>query len=160
MKNLNNLLKVLLENKIDFVLIGGFAGVVHGSTQVTRDIDICALVTPAEIEKLRLALKDLHPKHRMNPNFQPSFLTDPKDTSNLRNIYLETDLGVLDIISEVTAIGNFEQVKKNSVTIDVFGQKCRVISMDALIRAKEKMGRPKDRLVVAELRALQRRTPT
>lgn len=37
MKNLNDLLKRLLNHKIDIVLIGGFAGVVHGSTQVTQD---------------------------------------------------------------------------------------------------------------------------
>lgn len=154
MTNLNNLLQVLLENEIDFVLIGGFAGVVHGSTQVTRDLDICALITPAQIEKLRFALKDLHPRHRMNPNFKPSFLTEPKDLENLRNIYLETDLGVLDIISEVTQVGDFEQVMKNSVEIELFGKTCKVISVDALIRAKEKMGRPKDKLVVAELKAL------
>lgn len=155
MNSLNNLLKVLLENEIDFVLIGGFAGVVHGSTQVTRDLDICALVTPAQVEKLRLALRDLHPRHRMNPNFKPSFLTEPKDLTNLQNIYLETDLGVLDIIGQVTEVGNFEQVKKNSVEIDLFGRKCRVISVEALIKAKEKMGRPKDKLVVAELKALR-----
>lgn len=93
----------------------------------------------------------------MNPNFKPSFLTEPKDLEGLRNIYLETDLGVLDIISEVIEVGDFEKVKKNSVEIDLFGRKCRVISVEALIRAKEKMGRPKDRLVVAELKALRRK---
>jgi hypothetical protein len=157
-KNLNNLLKLLLESEIDFVLIGGFAGVVHGSTQVTRDLDICAFVTPAQIEKLRAALKDLHPRHRMNPNFKPSFLTEPKDLSNLRNIYLETDLGVLDVISEVTEVGEFEDVKRNSVEIELFGHKCKVISFKDLIKTKEKMGRPKDKLVVAELKALQRQS--
>lgn len=158
MNNLNNLLQVLLENEIDFVLIGRFAGVVHGSTQVTRGLDICALITPAQIVKLRQALKELNPKHRMNPNFKPSFLTDPKDLSNLKNIYLETDLGVLDVISEVTEIGTFEQVKQNSVRIDLFGHRCSVISIEALIKAKEKMGRPKDKLVVAELKALNRKS--
>jgi len=156
--NLNNLLQVLLNNEIDFVLIGGFAGVVHGSTQVTRDLDICTLVTPAQVEKLRVALRELNPKHRMNPGFKPSFLSEPKEVKNLRNIYLETDLGILDIISEVTEVGDFEQVKKNSVQIELFGHKCKVISVDALIKAKEKMGRPKDKLVVAELKALRNKS--
>ncbi len=156
MNNLNNLLSLLLENEIEFVLIGGFAGVVHGSTQVTRDLDICALITPAQVEKLRAALKDLHPRHRMNPVFKPSFLTEPKELGELKNIYLETDLGVLDIISDVTEVGNFEQVKENSVEIELFGYKCKVISVEALIKTKEKLGRPKDNLVVAELKALRR----
>ena len=51
MNNLNSLLEILLANEIDFVLVGGFAGVVHGSTQVTRDLDICALVSPDQVEK-------------------------------------------------------------------------------------------------------------
>lgn len=130
---------------------------VHGSTQVTRDLDICALITPAQVQKLRAALKELNPKHRMNPSFRPSFLTEPRDLENLRNIYLETDLGVLDIISEVTEIGNFEQVVDSSIEIELFGKKCRVLSLEALIKAKEKMGRPKDKLVVAELKALRQK---
>lgn len=40
MENLNHLLKRLLESKIEFVLIGGYAAVLHGSSQVTQDIDI------------------------------------------------------------------------------------------------------------------------
>lgn len=156
MNNLNNLLGLLLKNEIEFVLIGGFAGVVHGSTQVTRDLDICALITPAHIEKLRAALKDLNPRHRMNPVFKPSFLTEPKELRDLKNIYLETDLGILDIISEVTEVGNFAQVKESSVEVELFGCKCKVISVEALIKTKEKMGRPKDKLVVAELKALRR----
>lgn len=155
MKNLNSLLQILLDNQIDFVLIGGFAGVVHGSTQVTRDLDICVMITPQQIDHLRRALKHLHPLHRMNPAFKPSFLSEPKDLKGVHNIYLETDLGVLDILSQVTGVGDYERVKAESVEIGLFGHKCRVISVDALIRAKEKMGRPKDKLVVAELKALQ-----
>jgi predicted nucleotidyltransferase len=156
-QNLNNLLQVLLKKNIDFVLIGGFAGVVHGSTQVTRDLDICAAITSNQITLLRDALKDLNPRHRMNPGHKPSFLSEPKEPSNLKNIYLETDLGILDILSSVTGVGEFEQVKKNSVEIELYGRKCRVISLEALIEAKKKMGRPKDKLLVAELEAVRRK---
>lgn len=71
--DLNELLKLLLRDQFDFILIGGFAGVVHGSSQVTRDLDIAMLLTPEQIEKLRTSLKDIHPRHRMNPGFKPSF---------------------------------------------------------------------------------------
>jgi len=39
--DLNKLLQILIENQLDFVIIGGFAGVLHGSTMVTRDLDLC-----------------------------------------------------------------------------------------------------------------------
>ena len=65
MVSLGELLKTLIDAQIDFVLIGGYASVVHGSTMVTRDLDICALVTPVQIEK-PLTLKDDSPKARSN----------------------------------------------------------------------------------------------
>ena len=40
MTNLNELLKKLLSEKIEFVIVGGFAGVLHGATQVTQDLVI------------------------------------------------------------------------------------------------------------------------
>jgi predicted nucleotidyltransferase len=147
-------LKVLLESNIEFVLIGGFAGVVHGSTQVTRDLDICGLISESEVQKLRMALKDLHPRHRMNPNFKPSFLEEPKTIKGLNNIYLETDLGVLDIISKVSGVGSFEEVKARAIEISIFKHKCKVISIEDLILAKEKLDREKDKIVVKELREI------
>ncbi len=52
-ENLKELLKTLLEHKIDFVLIGGFATSVHGSTLVTQDLDTCAAITEEQVAKLR-----------------------------------------------------------------------------------------------------------
>ena len=37
---------------------------------------------------------------------------------------------------------------------EVFGRRCRVISIDDLIRAKESLARPKDLLAAQELRAI------
>jgi len=54
MENLNHLLKRLLESKIDFVLIGGYAAVLHGSSQVTQDIDICAVISDENIDDLHI----------------------------------------------------------------------------------------------------------
>jgi len=153
-KNLNSLLKILLEHQIDFILIGGYASVLHGSTYVTRDLDICGVISSDQIEKLRVALKDVHPRHRMNPNSKPSFLEEPKNLQGINHIYLETDLGVLDILSTVTGVGNFEILKTNSIEIPLFGSKCRVIGIEDLIKAKTAIGRDKDKLVVQELQKI------
>ena len=155
MQNLKTLLKILLEKEIDFVLIGGFAAVVHGSTLVTQDLDICAATTEEQIIKLREALKDLHPHHRMNPNANHSFLDFPTNVEGLNNIYLKTDLGVLDILSETQPAGNFQEIKKRSIEISLYGYKCLVISIDDLIKVKQMMKRPKDIQAVEELRLIQ-----
>ncbi len=157
MENLQNLLKTLLESKIDFVLIGGYAAVVHGSSQVTQDVDICAVMTDSQIEKLRAALMEYKPVHRMNPNFQPSLMEIPKPGQKMNNIYLRTDLGVLDILERVEPIGDFERIKNNAIEINLFSYKCKVISLDDLISVKKSMSRPKDKATLAELVEVKQR---
>lgn len=155
MQDLKKLLEILLENNVDFVLIGGFAAVVHGSTLVTQDLDICMAMSPENIEKLRIILQDYHPWHRMNKAAKLSFLDHPESIDGLNNIYLQTDLGILDILSETQPAGDFESIKKNSIEIPLYGHKCRVISIDDLIKVKEKMNRPKDIQAVQELKKIR-----
>jgi len=138
MKNLNDLLEVLLKSKIDFVLIGGYAGVVHGSSVVTQDIDICAVLTPDNIQKLRACLKDYNPSHRMTQ----------------KKLYIETNIGVVDVIGDVSGVGSFEEVKKGAIEIKLYGYKCKVISIDDLIKCKETLKRPKDLIVAEELKSV------
>ncbi len=152
--NLKQLLERLLQHNIDFVLAGGFACVVHGSPLVTQDIDICLAINEEQIGKLRLALKGLNPRHRMNPSFKPSFLEYPPTLEGVNNIYLETDLGVLDILSELRPVGGFETVKGNSIPISLYGQTCRVVSIEDLIRIKETMTRAKDKETLLYLKQL------
>lgn len=154
-RNLKELLERLLSHEVDFVLIGGFAAMVHGSTLVTQDLDICTAITDTEVRKLREALKDLHPVHRMNPNAKHSFLEYPEDLAGVNNIYLETDLGVLDILSKTPPAGSFEEIKARSVEIPLYGYRCRVISIDDLIKVKEAMNRPKDQQAVRELQIVK-----
>jgi hypothetical protein len=158
MENLKSLLKVLLSNEIDFVIVGGFAGVVHGSSMVTRDLDICATIDENSVAKLRLALCELNPVHRMNLGANISFLDSPKDTRGLNNIYLTTTLGVVDILSEVPPVGGFAMVKSRSIEISIYGYKCRVICVEDLIKIKGSMKRPKDLQMHEELKAIQSRS--
>ena len=160
MQNLKKLLKTLLEHEVDFVLIGGFAAVVHGATLVTQDLDICAAITEDQVNKLRKALKDLHPRHRMNPNAKHSFLEYPKIIKGTNNIYLETDLGILDILSQTEPAGSFDEIKNRSLEISLYGYKCRVISIEDLIQIKKEMKRPKDLQAVEELQIIQQKSKT
>ncbi len=158
-ENLKALLERLLQHEIDFVLAGGLACVVHGSPLVTQDIDICLSIDQEQIGKLRVALTDLSPKHRMNPNFQPSFLDYPEQLEGTKNIYLETDLGILDILSELSPVGAFERVKRDAITVPLFGYQCRVVSIEDLIRIKATMKRPKDKETLLHLREILNRQP-
>ncbi|MBK6597171.1 MAG: nucleotidyltransferase [Proteobacteria bacterium] len=153
MTDLNRLLQVLRNAEIEFVIVGGFAAMLHGSALLTRDLDVCALLTPENVDKLRHVLREFHPIHRMTPQRLP-FLGNPEPGVSLHNLYLQTDLGPLDILSSITGVGDYGRVLETSIEIDLFGERVRVISIDELLKSKEALGREKDRLAAKELRAI------
>ncbi len=156
MSDLKTLLKRLLEHDVEFVVIGAFASAAHGVTLLTQDVDICCPFTPRNLLKLQEAVADLHPVHRLTPKRLPLQLTR-KNCRGLKNLYLETDLGVLDCLGEVLGVGGFTTMKRQSVVIDLGFGKCRVLGLDALIKAKRAMDRPRDREAVKQLEAIRAR---
>lgn len=153
--NLINLLQRLSENQVDFVIVGGFAAVFHGSTLVTQDIDVCCDFSAPNLMRLWKAIKDLHPVHRLSPKRIPLQMT-PAFCTGLKNLYLETDMGVLDCLGSILGLGDFETVKKHSMEIKApGGQTFRVLTIDALILAKKAMDRPKDKETVIQLQAIR-----
>lgn len=153
MQSLSDLLTRFADSGLEFVIIGGFAGVLHGSSYVTRDLDICAVLTPANVERLRDTLKDLNPRHRMTPQ-KLSFLQNPKLGEAINNLYLETDWGVIDIFSSVLGLGALDRLEANAEAFEIGGKTCRVIGIADLIKAKEAMGRDKDLLAAKELKMI------
>ncbi len=144
------LLSKLSENNFDFIVIGGFAAAAYGSSFVTSDLDVCAILKPENIEKLRFALADIHPVHRIANN-KPSFLETPKSIEGINNLYLQTDAGVLDLLSNVTGVGDFQELSKSCIEIKIYGYRCKIISIEDLIKAKLAIERPKDLEVAKEL---------
>lgn len=153
MKSLHLLLQRFADAGLDFVVVGGFAGVLHGSSYVTDDLDICAVMSPETVAKLRTALADLKPVHRMTHQ-RLSFLEHPPVGQPLANVYLETEAGIVDVLGSVMGIGDYQALARQSIEIPLFGRTCRVISLEGLITAKEAMGREKDLLTAKELRAI------
>jgi predicted nucleotidyltransferase len=150
---LNRLLQRLFDANVDFVIVGGFGAMLHGSSLVTRDLDVCAVLTPDNLEKLRSTFRDLHPTHRMTSQ-RISFLENPEPGTGLNNLYLQTDLGPLDLMSSITGVGDFSRVAAGSIEVELFGHRVRVIGLEDLILAKQALGREKDLLAVKELRAI------
>jgi len=79
----SRLIAKLTGSGFEFVMIGGYAAVTYGSSQVTRDLDVCAVLTSENIELLRKALAEWNPRHRMTPE-RLLFLKFPKAGEPLR----------------------------------------------------------------------------
>jgi len=155
--DLTDIIERLIIADVDFVLVGGLAAVTHGSSMTTQDIDICCDFSSENLLRLQSALEGLNPIHRMTTNRLPLELTRT-NCGSLKNLYLDTDWGQLDCLGEVLGLGNFEQVKQLSETLELDGNACRILRIDALIAAKKAMGRPKDIETIKQLEAIQRET--
>jgi hypothetical protein len=154
MQNLSELLRRLIVSDVEFVLVGGFAAVAHGVTLVTRDLDICCRFTEINLMRIQKAFTDLHPVHRLRTDL-PLNLT-PEQCAGLKNLYIRTDFGNVDCLSEILVLGYFDEVARQAVKVELPSGICRILDIEPLIRAKEAMDREHDRITVRHLREIQK----
>ena len=153
--NFFNLLELLVKAGVDFIIVGGFAGVVYGCTYITQDIDICCDFSVDNLLLLQKALSNVHPVHRMTGNRQQLELTK-ENCSQYKNLYLDTDIGQLDCLSFIDGLGDYQKVKQASELIRVEDMQLRVLNLDALIKAKKAMNRPRDKEAILQLEAIKK----
>lgn len=149
----DSLLKELYRLEVEFVIIGGMAAVAHGSAYLTVDLDLCYSRKKENLEKLAQALAPFHPSLRGAPPDLPFSLDVSAFKSGL-NFMLTTDLGDLDLLGEVTGLGGYAEVLSFSEEMEIFGMRCKVLSLEGLIKTKRAVGRAKDLRLLPELEAL------
>jgi hypothetical protein len=147
-------LRLLTQHQVEFVIVGGVAISAHGSSYLTYDLDVAYARTRDNLKRLAAALASYHPRPRDLPA-DLSFVWDEQALQHGTNFTLTTDLGNLDLLGEVTGLGDYAHVRAQSVVMNLFGLQCRVLSLDALIITKRAAGRPKDLLALPELEALR-----
>jgi hypothetical protein len=148
------LLRRLLEARIEFILVGGLAATVHGSARATFDIDVVYARSRSNIERLVATLAPLNPYMRGAPPGLP-FRLDARTMERGLNFTLETTLGDLDLLGEVTGGGTYADLLPDTEEIVVFGFSCRCVTLSKLIALKRATGRPKDNEILAELEGLR-----
>lgn len=146
--------RILAKASVEFVVIGGVALRTHGSGYLTQDLDICYSRAKENLKRIADALRPLKPRPRGFPENLP-FVWDWSTLQNGTNFTFRTSLCDIDLLGEVSGLGTYEDTVKNSVIVDFEGVAVRVLSIDALIKAKEAAGRPKDAAGLNELYALR-----
>lgn len=159
MADADTLLHPLLSGGFECVIVGEFAAAAYGVAPLTMNLELCCPFTSENLRRLAGALGTLHPCHRRDPQRTPFVLTDDL-LARPQNLYLQTDLGQLDCLSEVKGVGDYAEVRRQSIEVELPAGPCRILSLEALIRAKEAMGGPKDKLTLLQLKAIQERTQT
>ncbi len=151
------LLTRLKDSGLDFVVIGGVCVVFHGAPVATFDLDVCCPFGEENVQRIESAVADLHPFHRLTTNKLPLAMSRSA-FGELKNLYLQTDLGKLDCLSEVSGVGDFDAVKKRSVVASFSYGQFRFLSLDALIASKKAIGRERDLAAVRALVAIKERS--
>ena len=148
------LLETLVLHDVDFVLIGGMAGVARGSSYVTLDVDVAYDRARANLERLAGALQELDAKLRGAPPDLP-FVPDTKTLENGANFTFDTRYGSLDILADPAGAPAYARLRDEAGDeLLVEGIRIRVASLDHLIAMKEAAGRPKDLLMASEYRVI------
>ena len=157
MSELDAILTRLIAAEVECVLIGGYAAIAHGASYVTQDVDVCAPLDFANLQRIAKAMEGTNPRHREHPAEIPFNLE--RHHSGLKNLYLMTDLGPVDFLGTVPGIGDYAFAKAHSVIARLPFGNIRILDRATLIRSKEHAGRPRDLLVVGQLRAIDEALP-
>jgi hypothetical protein len=143
------------DHSVDFVIVGAVALVLHGSSRVTRDLDICYSRERANLDRIVKALKPFAPTLRGAPADLPFALDLPTLRAGL-NFTLTSSAGDIDLLGDITGLGAFPAVKRLSSPMRIYDREVGVLSLDGLERAKRATGRLKDLADLAEIREIKR----
>jgi hypothetical protein len=149
------ILRVLDEHGVRYVLIGGLAAMLHGAPHVTTDVDVVPEDGQANLERLSAALRDLDARIRTTgePEGIP-FDHSAESLSRVRVWNLQTSKGDLDITFEPSGTRGYDDLRRDVVRMEVRGIDVPVASLADVVRSKEAAGRARDRAALPALREL------
>jgi hypothetical protein len=154
----DRILRTLTAREVDFVVIGGLAGNILGTADVTNDLDICYARERENLERLAGALQDLEARLRVAGGADDD-LPFPIDARSLRlgdSFTFVTVAGDLDVLATPSGTSGYQDLAQDARRVEVGeGLDVLVVSLDDLIRMKRASARVKDRLQLEHLAALR-----
>jgi predicted nucleotidyltransferase len=147
--DIRRLLEPLIRHGVDFVLIGGMAGIARGSNYPSFDLDVAYARDKANVRRLVSALEEIGVRLRGAPADLP-FALDDRVIENGANFTFVTPFGDLDVLADIDGIRSYRELLAKSEEREFFGLAVRVASLDHLIAMKRAANRPKDRNMLEE----------
>ena len=137
------MLQILLEEGVEFIIVGAYALAAHGYPRATGDIDIW--IKP-DADNARKVLRSL------NRFGTPLYSLSENDLTVQGTVF---QIGVIprriDILTSITGV-NFDDAWKDCLQVEIDGLIIPVLSREKLIANKEAIGRDKDVIDVKNLR--------
>ena len=149
-QKLNDAVRAFQEAGIDFVVIGGLAMVAHGSSYITRDVDVAYSIDNDNLKRLATFLSAINPR-LLGGSTSDQIVITITALQRVKFLNLFTDLGEIDVMREIAGVESFAGLWERAVAMDMGGFTVRVASLDDLIAMKRAANRPKDQLHLFEL---------
>lgn len=140
---IRKVLSTLATHEVRYLLMGGQACVLYGAAEFRRDCDIAILCEPANIERLKAAIRELEAEPIAVPPFEPEYLLrghavhfrcQSEDAAGIR----------LDVMAKMRGVAPFEELWQRRTTLtDDAGVSIDVLALGDLVTAK-KTQRDKD----------------
>ena len=131
----NEFLRLLNANRVEYLLVDGYAVGLHGYPRATVDLDVWVGATPDNAERIIQALRafgfDL-------PLLEPQLFVDPRSI-----VRLGTPPFRIEIMTSIDGV-KFNACRRQAAVFDVEGVPVPVISLDDLKTNKRAAGRNKD----------------
>ena len=127
----------LNNNEVEYILVGGYAVILHGYSRTTGDLDIWINKEKENYFNLVKAFKEFKmPVFDMTEN---NFLKNPE----LNVFTFGRPPSAIDIMTDVKGL-HFKEALKTSQIIEAGSLKVRVIGLNQLLKAKRAAGRHRD----------------
>jgi predicted nucleotidyltransferase len=128
-------IKLLNDNKVKYLVVGGYAVGYHGNPRYTKDIDLWLLMDRENAKNIIESIKQF--------GFESLGLSE-EDFLNAENIIqLGYPPNRIDLLTDLSGV-DFETSYTKKEIVDFEGVKINFISLDDLIKNKKSTGRLQD----------------
>lgn len=127
--------ELLIKNKAEYLIVGGYAVGIHGHPRYTGDLDIW--LNPTETNAT-LILKTVNEFGFSSFNLKVEDFTKPGNVIQLGYPPLR-----IDLLTEIDGV-SFEESFQNRKEVDIDGMIVNFIGYKELLKNKQQSGRPRD----------------
>jgi len=148
-----HLISTLIENDVEFVVIGAVAAIAQGYPLNTQALDITPSREPRNVDRLAAALVHLDARLRIPGNQEGvEFPIEAGFLGSVDSWMLRTPSGDVDLLFVPAGTTGYDDLRRSALHVELWGNDVLVAAIPDIIRMKEAAGRPKD---LASLPALR-----